>query len=278
MKRMRAARIAMLAAAVVACWSSGIPDALAETAAAAGSQTGKQRVGEMLARGQGTARDVKRGRALVKEVAEAGKVSAYVTLGDLYARGDGGPMEPAKALSAYETAAARGDTTAMIRLGDIHFYGRFKSPSPRRALAYYRSAAAGGNPYGLYGVGKIIVDRKVPKAGSPAEGAKLLRQADEAGVSAAITVLADSYFYREVRKTGVKKALALLAAAKAKGNRSAARELVAVYRDGKRDGKVILVRRDPAKARLLFTDIAAELPEGARLRIIPPRRSSIQGD
>ena len=233
-------------------------------AAAAGSQTGKIRMGEMLARGQGTARDVGRGRKLVQEVAASGNAGALVTLGDLYARGDGGQMNPGKAIEVYGKAATLGNTQALIRLGDLYLYGRFKAPNPKKALDYYRRAAAAGNPYGQYGVGNILAGQMVLKAGAPEEGVKLLMQAQRAGVSGAITAISDSYLFRAGVKPNITRALATLNEEMQKGDVDAGRELVAIYRDGKRNGRTLLIKRNPPKARALYDQLKVKLSPGAR--------------
>lgn len=233
-------------------------------AAAAGSQTGKIRMGEMLARGQGTAQDVDRGRKLVEEVAVSGNAGALVTLGDLYARGDAGQMNPGKAVKSYEEAASLGNTQALMRLGDLYFYGRFKAPNPKKALDYYRRAAAAGNPYGQYGVGNILAGQMVRKAGTPEEGVKLLIQAQTAGVSGAIAAISDSYLFRAGAKPNITRALAILNEEMQKGDVDAGRELVAIYRDGKRNGRTLLIKRNPPKARALYDQLKVKLSPGAR--------------
>jgi uncharacterized protein len=228
-------------------------------AAAAGSMTGKIRMGEMLARGQGTAQDIKRGRAIVSEVADNDSSSALVSLGDLYARGDAGPMDPNNAINSYNKAAALGNTQAMIRLGDLYLYGRFGRANGRKALGYYRGAADAGNPYGFYGLGNIYLNRLAGRAGSLTEGVSLLQQAERAGVAGAIVTISNSYFYGTGKRPNPKRALANLVDAMQQGNVEAGKELVAAYRDGKRDGRVRLVKRDPVLARKHLHQIETKL-------------------
>jgi TPR repeat protein len=231
-------------------------------AAAAGSLTGKLRMGEMMARGLGTTRDVDAGRALVKEVADTGSASALVSVGDLYSRGDSGPMDPVIASKAYDKAASLGNGTAMVRMGDMLLYARFARANPKKALDYYRRAVEAGNPYGLYGVGKIYIDGLVRKAGSFKEGVQTLLDAEKAGVPDAVTVISNSYFYTYRGRGGAKLALATLEEAMQRGNMKAARELVSAYRTGKRNGRLSLVRRDPAKAMAYLDQIRSKLTPG----------------
>jgi TPR repeat protein len=228
-------------------------------AAAAGSTAGKLRMGEMMARGQGTTADVDKGRAMVKEVADTGSATALVSLGDLYSRGDAGPMDEKIAIKAYDDAASRGNTTAMIRLGDIYLYGRFARADAKKALDYYQRAADASSPYGLYGVGKIYIDGLIRKTGSFDEGVKLLKQAASGGVPSAVIVISNSYFYSYRGRGGAKLALATLQDALNDGNLSAGRELVAAYRSGKRNGRLLLVRSNSKTAHSFFDSIKDKL-------------------
>jgi TPR repeat protein len=231
-------------------------------AAEAGSQTGKLRMGEMLARGLGVAQDVERGRRIVQEVADTGSISAQLALADMYGRGNAGPMDPPQAIIAYEKAISQGSTPAMLRLGDIYRYGRFKAPQYKKAATYYRQAADFGDAYGLYSLGRLYSEGLARRAGSPAEGLKLLRQAERAGVAGAAVAISDSYFYGYGVRRDAKKAVAILTKAMNEGNIQAAKELVAIYRDGQRDGRLLLIKRNLPRARKLLGEIGNRISSG----------------
>jgi TPR repeat protein len=229
-------------------------------ASAAGSRSADLRIAEMLAKGQGVKRDTKRSLGILEELAAKGEVQAHLALAELYSRGDALKMSPTNALRHYEAAASLGNASAMVKLGFIYLYGRFGAESPLKAMAYFRQAAELGNAWGQYGLGKILAERMVRKAGSRDDGIALLAKAAEAGIEDAVVAISDSYFhFGKGRKTRAKKALAVLNNAASKGNITAALELVAIYRDGKRDGRLILVARNLATARSQLAHVQDKL-------------------
>ena len=221
-------------------------------AAEAGSQTSRLRMGEMLARGVGVEQDIEAGRQIVGEIADAGSVRALVSLGGIYALGDAGPMNPGLAIQTYENAASQGYAQAMLQLGDIYRHGKFGSPQYLKAASYYRNAADMGDAYGLHSLGRLYVEGLARTAGSPAEGMKLLKEAERAGVAEATVSISDSHFYGYGVRRNAKKALAILSEAMKQGNIPATKKFIAAYRDGKRDGRIRLVKKSPRKARELL--------------------------
>ncbi|MGB8816671.1 MAG: tetratricopeptide repeat protein [Rhizobiaceae bacterium] len=233
-------------------------------AADAGSASGKIRTGEMIARGLGTAKDYERGRAILEESAATGDAKALAVLGELYTRGEAGPMDPARALKALEAAAEKGDNRALLLLGDIYQYGRFESPDPEKALDYYKQAAEAGSPYGLYSAGNALVRAKAARRGAVAEGLELLQRAEREGIESAAVAISNGVLYGGLRRPDTKSALALLVKAMEMGNLEAGKELVAIYRDGKQDGRVKLVRRDPRRAQRYFEKLEEKLTRRER--------------
>ncbi|MEI2298797.1 tetratricopeptide repeat protein [Ensifer sp. MJa1] len=119
-----------------------------QRAGAVGNTTGLLRSGEMLARGEGTAKDVEAGRAAVRSLADKGNVYALVSLGDLLSGGDAGPLDIDGAEAAYAKAAALGRTDALLLLGDLVGSGRGRKPDYVRAFEFYDKAAEAGVPLG----------------------------------------------------------------------------------------------------------------------------------
>jgi TPR repeat protein len=109
----------------------------------AGSVTGQLRVGEMLARGEGTEQDVEAGMALISDLAANENGAAYLLLGDLFADATVGDPDPDAAIAAYERAAELGEPAALLRLGDIYRDGVLLPADGERAAEYYRRAADG---------------------------------------------------------------------------------------------------------------------------------------
>jgi TPR repeat protein len=229
-------------------------------AAQLGDATGKLSSGEMLATGLGTAPDVERGRALVKEAADGGSVSALVTLGDLHARGNGGPMDAKLAVAAYEAAAKAGNARAMLKLADIYRFGQFSTPDRRKALAYYELAAGAGESYGLLGIGSMYMEGQ---GGTANAGLRLLEDAAKAGVEEAVVAISDSYFRGGTVPRNSRMAIALLNEAASAGNMTAARALIAAYRDGKLNRNKYVFRKMRSKAKATLVAFAGKLPAEA---------------
>lgn len=225
-------------------------------AAEADVVSAKLRIGEMLAHGQGVAPDPDRGRQIISQVAETGNVSALLILGDLYSRGDAGPMDATKAIKAFEKAAALGNQQAMLRLGDLFRYGRFRPPEYAKAGLAYRRVADQGDAYGLRALGSLYVEGLDRKRGSPSEGLALLEKAAAAGIEYAAIDVANAHFYGHGMRRSVEKGLSVLSHAANQGNATAALEIVSIYRDGKRDGRTLLIKRDLARARALLHEMA----------------------
>lgn len=126
-------------------------------AAALGDETGILRAGEMLARGQGTARDVVRGRDVVRRLADKGNTFALISLGDLLSDGTAGPADAGAAADAYERAAGLGRADALLRLGDLFSLSTLVAPDHARAFDFYRRASAAGEFAGALRVGEMTV-------------------------------------------------------------------------------------------------------------------------
>lgn len=231
-------------------------------AAAAGDLAGEVAVGAMIARGQGTTRNVKAGREMVREVVATGDANALVVLGDLLSRGDAGPVDAKGAIEAYTKAVALGRSQALLRLGDLYRDGNLVKKNGKRAAEYYRQAADLGDLYGLYSLGQGMTDRVLGRTGSPAEGQKTLLQAQQSGLSEAVRPLADSYIDIQGSRRGTRQALALLETEMLAGNIEAAKHLVGLYRDGRRAGRVMLVKPQPEQARMVLAQISQSLPRG----------------
>ncbi len=124
-------------------------------AADAGSLDGKVMAGMMMVRGQGTARDVAAGLALVRAAADASDSNALVSLGDLMADGSVGAANVPEAVRAYEKAAEHGRYDALVRIGDIYRQGGPVPADPGKAFDYYRRAGLAGDATGRLRQGEM---------------------------------------------------------------------------------------------------------------------------
>jgi TPR repeat protein len=233
-------------------------------AAEAGSQTATVRLGEMLIRGLGQPADVARGLAMLSELADSNDVLALVALGDIYAHGYADRIDAKAAIEAYEKAAVLGDSAALMRLGDTYYYGLLTPADGRKALEYYQRAVEAGNPYAQFSIGRGYLERGFGRSvGSPAEGVELLKQAERAGVEYAAVALSDAHLYGKGVGRDVKLALSLLVDAMQGGNLVAARQLIDIYRVGRRDGRVRLVAGNLGQARSYLQKIEGQLDLGS---------------
>jgi hypothetical protein len=89
-----------------------------EQAAIKGNPKAEAQFGEMLLRGDGIAKDEKRGVALLEKAARAGNSAAAFRIGMLLANGEGGVAnDPARALDYFRAAAAGGEAEAFFNIG-----------------------------------------------------------------------------------------------------------------------------------------------------------------
>ena len=124
-------------------------------AAAAGYETGILRSGEMLARGQGIAKDRDAGIAQVRSLADRGNIYALVSLGDLMNDADAGSPDAQAAETAYNKAAAGGHPEALLRIGDLYGSGRAGKPDYAKAFEFYDKAAQAGQQFGKLRVAEL---------------------------------------------------------------------------------------------------------------------------
>jgi TPR repeat protein len=219
-------------------------------AAARGNIDAIVRLDEMRARGQGTARDVAGAVTELEDLRKGGQARASLALGDLYGTGEVVPIKPALAVSYYELAARQGSVTALLRLGDGYREGRFGSRDRAKAADFYRRASEAGNRGAAVTLG--FIEASSGRKRVAAIGAARLRQAANEGINGAAVALAEAMFYGYGTTPDTPGALSLLQEARSKRDRQSLLALVSAYRDGKRDGKIRVVRKDPKKADALL--------------------------
>ena len=230
-----------------------------QQAAEAGSDAAAIKVAEMTAAGSGVAPNFKGGLQMVKSIADRGNVAAMVSLGNILSRGDIGPMDPDQSIKAYEKAGSSGSVTAMLKLGDIYRSGRFAARDDRKAVSYFRRAADTGDPYGIFALGRFYSESRNGGRMAGQNSQALMQKAAERGVEEAALGQATALFYNFGVKRDVSAALKILKKGAEQGNLSAIQELIGILRDGRRDGKLLLVRRDTKKARALVADYSNKL-------------------
>ena len=228
---------------------------LYQQAAELGDPDGKMRFGAALVYGRGVAVNTEQGIGLIQNAVEAGSSSAMVMLADLQARGLLGPQNRARAVSLLEEAAAKGQLVALVKLGAIYQAGDLVNADPAKAAAYYKRAIASGRADAMVAFGRALAEGKLKGQGSPAEGAALLKQAQEQGNENAVIALSDCYFYGRGVRRNSKQAMELLKAASDAGNLKAGLRLVSLYRDGRKG----TISRNPHLAKLTLDSLAAKL-------------------
>ena len=92
-----------------------------QQAAAKGNPKAETQLGEMLLRGDGIAKDEKRGVTLLEKAARAGNSAAAFRIGMLLMHGEGGvAKDPVRALEYFRAAAAGGEKEAFFNIGAAH--------------------------------------------------------------------------------------------------------------------------------------------------------------
>ena len=178
---------------------------------------------------------------------------AMVALGDLYSHGSGVTADGAKAAQYYENALSKGDNSVRTRLGVLYRDGTQVPANPERALELLSAAAKDGDNWAMFHLAQGHLRRQFGTASRPADGAKMLEQAMAAGNPQAVVALSNLYMWGNggVRRDP-KRAVALLEEAADKGNAVAARNLIAIYREG----RARLIARDPKRASALLEKYA----------------------
>jgi TPR repeat protein len=96
-----------------------------QDAAKKGNHKAEAQLGEMLLRGDGIAKDEKRGVVLLEKAARAGHSGAAFRMGMLHANGEGGiPKDPARALAYFRAGAAGGEAEAFFNIGAAYASAR----------------------------------------------------------------------------------------------------------------------------------------------------------
>lgn len=231
---------------------------LMEQAAALGETRARLRTAEFRIAGYGTRRDAVNGLAVLEALAAKGNGNAMLAAGDAFARGAGGAAARQKALAYYEQAAAAGRSLAFVRLGEIYRDGRGVDRDPVKALDYFNKAVAAGRDGALVMIAKGIAEGKLGKGVPRRNGFAMLEEAKRKSNPDAAVALAECYLNGLGVGRNAEAALSLLRQAAEDGNSTAARKLVALYRDGHKSG----VRRNLTKAWAELAAVASKLDHG----------------
>lgn len=236
-----------------------------EKAASAGSTSARLRLAEMLARGHGVAADPAMGLQMVRDEAEGGNATALLLLAELLLSGDVGAPDSAGAIAALEQAAETGRPEALLRLGEIYGDGIAVPPNSARAYDYLAEAVAMGHGFARYLLARGLTEGRFNRPGAQAEGLAMLEEALAAGTEEAVIGIANAHLYGYGLQQDPDAAIALLESEAAAGNLAAARRLLALFRDGSRDGDVVLVAPDAGRAQIYLAMITPRLGRGDML-------------
>jgi TPR repeat protein len=233
-----------------------------EKAASHGNIGAMIRLAEMQARGQGTHQDLAAAQARLAAIARTGSSEALLALGDLYGGAQVVPFDPASVLKYYKDAAALGDVMSLLRLAQGYSEGRFGKRDVKEAERLFTMALQTGSPNALLALGRF--EASAPSAKKALRGIGRLRHAVEENVAGAPVVLADALFYGRKSVQDSTDALEILQNAAKERDAAATVALIAAYRDGKRDGRTLLVKKDTSKARALLDAAQDLLPVPAK--------------
>jgi len=113
--------------------------------AEADDATAQYRMGDLLRKGQGGKKDLKRAVDWFRKAALGGNVSAQIRLGESYRTGQGVPKDVKIAVSWYRKAANAGSSWGQLRLGQMYRLGTGVKKDLGGAAKWLSKAAAQGN-------------------------------------------------------------------------------------------------------------------------------------
>lgn len=115
-----------------------------------------------------------------KKAADLGDRNALYQLGLLSETGVATKLDYADAMNYYEQASNKGNLSAKLALARMYQYGLGVTKDPQKAREIYKELAARDNAYAQYQLAMSYVDGASNQQ-MPAEGIKLLQQAQENG-------------------------------------------------------------------------------------------------
>ena len=259
-------------------------------AAGAADPSAYLQLGDLFAQGEDLPSDAARALGYYRKAADAGLVIGLVRSGDLHRRGGAGlAADTQTALHYYEEAAATGDSAgrraladlllaqstdsrraiqlladasssgdgpAALMLGELYARGGAVPIDYGKAANYFRLASDRGISDARLRQALVLLDGPLAKTHF-AEGLALLASEADAGTPGAAVELARLQLAGRVEGQGATDALALLDDAARGGDRTAARFLLQLYRDGY-GGKLAA---EPEKARTVLAAVSGVLGE-----------------
>ncbi len=114
--------------------------------------------GKALFYGQGVAKDVPHGLALMIRAAELGHTYAMNELGFIFTYGRNIAADPERGIRYYEAGAAREDIYSLNNLGLVYMRGKGRPVDLPKALDYFTRSSAGGQPYAPTNLGIMYRD------------------------------------------------------------------------------------------------------------------------
>ncbi len=252
--------------------------AMLERAASKGDAVAARMAGELLLWGGPVPADRGRAAELLSQAAEGGDAGAARLLGEQLLGGWVLPQDTARGKALLEAQVETGNRDAALTLGEAYLYGTGVTRNRTKARDLFETAAEGGDATGLWKYGEALMWSQRDPAGAEA----MLQRAGAAGVDGAYATLAEGAMYgylgggstsrakfdgyaKAARAAGNERievldatrriwgismrgdgnqAVAQLREAAEAGNKTAARYLVGLLRDGNSYN----VRRDPKGA------------------------------
>ena len=228
-----------------------------EKAIAAGDTSAQRRLGEALIKGQGIAKDTARGVQLLEAAAERDPRAKF-TLGKFFLQGEDLKRDIGAATRLFNSAAEAGVPNGLEELGRSYLFGTFTPSNSKRAAAYLTRAGRMGLGSAWAWLAKGVASGKIPDSKSSFE--QYARRARALGDPSIEVYDAERYFWGQGVEKNLSKSLALLEKASARGNTSAIRYLIGIYRDGRKPQ----VMRSRARASQYLEKFGAGLPPAQR--------------
>ena len=203
-----------------------------QKAADAGNLSGFRRIADLYRFGaQGIDPDLETAMEYYQRAADLGDTGSRRALANIYLDLTQPVADPLRGIELLEEAAAAGDSTASVQLGQLYSINDILTADYQLATQYFDLALSQGN------IGATI-DRAVALASGPLatehrdEALQLLTAAVESGVPEAAASLARLQLGGAFPGLGAEGVMSMLLDATQKGDITAARYLLELYRDG----------------------------------------------
>jgi TPR repeat protein len=226
-----------------------------EQAMQEGDIAAQSQVAEAYIKGYGVAVDIDKGMELLRQAADRGSAGALQSLGNYLVRGDFVKADPIQGIKLIEEARNAGSNYANLLLAQIYRDGISIPRNPKKSIAYFEQAVATGQPGAELMLAQSHVYRVFGSVSDRKKGLAMLKKLVNNGDEEAVVMMANVLYNGSGVSPQPQKAVAMLKEAADKGNLTAARRLIALYRDA----PGAKIQQSLTKAREILNSISSKI-------------------